>query len=124
MATSTEPGDSGNLAQSARAKPMDCANGKTPRSPAYPWFSDMASLLKGLTAAERLRLSFAHALVSAGKTAGKITMSALAKKKHDGLHTTIRQYVQHTYDTSVVPGRAGGRSFMEALHKSKERICL
>jgi len=27
---------------------MDCANGKTPRSPAYPWLSDISGLLERL----------------------------------------------------------------------------
>ena len=95
MATSTEPGDSGNLAQSARAKPMDCANGKTPRSPAYPWLSHISGLLERLillTAAERLRFSFAHALVSAGKTAGKIEFVGKEKIRwiaYDNIHPTI-----------------------------------
>lgn len=45
-----------------------------------------------LTAAERLRFSFAHALVSAGKTAGKIEFVGKEKIRwiaYDNIHPTI-----------------------------------
>ena len=47
-----------------------------------------------LTAAERLRFSFAHSLVSAGKTAGKIDFVGKEKIRwiaYDNIHPTINK---------------------------------